>query len=375
MKNLINYQMSPLELIITMTSFIFGVGILILPRGLAQDVGTTDGWLTILISGVISMIIVYLFVRVQVHFPGQNYFEFINFGKMKKWPSMFLSLLFLLYFFILIPFQVRIFGVAIKMYLLDQTPLEVIIGSMLVVVFYAVSKGVQGIVHINLMYLPIILFVLLLGFVLNVGELNLSTFLPLFSEGIIPVIKGIPVTMYSFIGVFCLLFLMGSLKPLPLRAWQINIGMLIVIVIHLLYFLVSVAIFSLEALKIITFPTIELFKEIEVPGGFFERIESVFITMWVMSIFTTLTLEVIMAQLLIKGVLFKKKKNLWVSGVIAFLIYMMAFIPSSIVELAKMGEWSGYIGSIATGFALLFGFMAVWHKNKKQTNRSSSAGM
>jgi spore germination protein len=375
MNNLNNYQVSPIELSVTLISTTFSVGILTMPRAIAQEVGTADGWISIIVSGIISMAIVYLFVRIQRHFPGQNLFEFIKDGKVSRGISILLSILFLFYFLLVIPFQVRIFGFAVKMYLLDQTPIEVIIGSMLIVVFYAVSKGIQGIIHINLMFVPIILTVLLMGIAFNIGHAKLTIFLPILSEGMVPIAKGIVPTMYSFINVFIIIFFMGSMKPSAIRVWPINLGVVIIIVMHVLYFIMSVSVFSLEPLKTITFPTIELIKEIEVPGGFFERIESLFITIWVMSVFTTLTLNIIMAQLLLRGSIFKRKKMPWLSAVMAFFIYIIAFIPSSIVEVSKMEEWSAYVAFIATGLALIVGFITVWRKNKKQNKHSPSAGM
>jgi spore germination protein len=375
MKNMNNYKMSSSELSILMISQIFGVGILIMPRAVAQEVGTADGWISMLLAGVLQIGIIFFCVRIQRHFPGQNFFEFIGKGKFGKWMTLLISIQFLVYLFLVTPFISRVAGLAVKMYLLDQTPVEVVIGSMLIIVFYAVSKGVQGIVHISLMFVPIILTVLMMGIVFNLGNVDLTIFLPILSEGISPLAKGVAPTLYSLIGVYILFFFLGTVKDTKIKAWPYYIGAIIVIFIHTLYFVIEVAVFSLEPLKTITFPTIELAKEIEVPGGFFERIESIFLTIWVMTVFTSLTINVILAQLLIKDVILKKEKMPWLSSVMAFILFILTFIPNSMVEVSKLGEWSAYMAIIATGSTLLFGWIAVMRKNKKQSKTSQAADM
>ncbi len=358
-----------------MISFIFGVGILIMPRSVAQDVGTADGWISMILGGGVQIGIIFFCILIQRHFPGQNFFEFISTGKYGKWITLFISIQFLIFLVLVISFISRIIGLAVKMYLLDQTPIEVIVGSMLLLVFYAVSKGVQGIVHISLMFVPIILIVLMLGIVFNIGNVDLTIFVPVLSEGFYPVANGILPTVYSYMGVYILFFFLGRVKDNKFKAWPYYIGLVIVILIHTLYFVVEVAVFSLEPLKTITFPTIELAKEIEVPGGFFERIESLFLTIYIMSVFTTLTINAVLAQILIKDVILKKETVPWLSSAMAFFLFIITFIPNSMDEVAKVGDWSAYVASIATGSILLFGWIAVMRKKKQQSKTTHEAGM
>lgn len=144
MKYQSRYQISPIEMSMSVLAFIVGVGILTIPRSLAQELNTTDGWISISLSGCIVMIIVTLYTRLQRHYPGLNLLQFLGKDRIGTWLAKLLAILFFIYFVTIGAFLARILSVVVKMYLLDQTPAEVIVGSMLLITTYAVYRGVQA---------------------------------------------------------------------------------------------------------------------------------------------------------------------------------------------------------------------------------------
>src|SRR5690625_2019706 len=67
-----SFQVSGTEMAVTLIAVLMGTGILTLPRVLSERMDTPDGWLSVIISGLLFMILVFLYVRLQRHFPGKT---------------------------------------------------------------------------------------------------------------------------------------------------------------------------------------------------------------------------------------------------------------------------------------------------------------
>ncbi|MFC5714417.1 GerAB/ArcD/ProY family transporter [Thalassorhabdus alkalitolerans] len=70
------YEMKASELGYVLISYSLGVGILTLPRDLALRLDTSDGWMTVLLAGFITLLLVYFCVTLQKHFIRENVFEY-----------------------------------------------------------------------------------------------------------------------------------------------------------------------------------------------------------------------------------------------------------------------------------------------------------
>ncbi|MCD8503151.1 MAG: spore germination protein [Bacillaceae bacterium] len=67
-----DYQITPIEMTVTLIAMLVGVGSLTLPRVLAVSVGTTDGWISLLLGTLIAMILVCLIVRLNKALNGET---------------------------------------------------------------------------------------------------------------------------------------------------------------------------------------------------------------------------------------------------------------------------------------------------------------
>ncbi|OLO28637.1 hypothetical protein BTR23_17115 [Alkalihalophilus pseudofirmus] len=368
------YQINPIEMGVTLISLIFGVGVLTLPRVLAERVGTTDGWISILVAGLITMSLVYIYVRIQKNFPTQSLLEFIAKGKIGKWGAKVLAFFFIFYFTVLLAFQVRILAMATKLYLIDQTPSEVVIGIILLIITYAASKGMQGIVHIHLMFMPFILTALFGVIIFNLGEADFGQLLPVVSEGFMPVLSGILPPMFSFAGIMFLFFFMGHMKESDLRSLPLNIAILFLVITYTFLAIISYVTFGLEMTKVITFPAIELAKEIEIIGGFIERLESLFLTVYIMAIFTTMA-TVLFANIktIEEQFIPSKKLRTWIPPVIIFIIFIISFIPDSITSLENVGQLLAVLGDVLLILGIVSGYITVWIRKRSKTSFDNSS--
>lgn len=365
MKNQDYFRILPMEMSITLISVILGVGILTIPRTLAEELNSPDGWISILIGGCITMLIIYLYTRLQKKFPTQDLLQYLAAGGIGWWMAKLLALCFIIYYTFLLGYIARMLSLVIKLFLLDQTPSEVIVALTILLSSYAVSKGVQGIVHLNLMFLPIILLVLSGVLTFNLPDFSLDPLLPLFQEGVMPIFNGVHLTLFSFLGIDILFFLMVYMRKEDIKALPLNLGVLFITLLYISVTIMSYAIFTVDVSKLITFPMVELAKDVDLPGAFIERVESLFITVWTMSIFNTMVMvQLLSVKIIDKHVMRSKPSKHWVLFIIFFAI-IISFLPYSIVEAAILGEWLGYFGWALILLGLCSGYVFSWLRHQK----------
>lgn len=362
-----HYQISALEMAIVLIGVIVGAGILFLPRQMAESMGTADGWISILISGGITMILVSLIVRLSRHFPGQTLFQYIGKTSIGKFIEKVLLLLFSIYFLCFLGFEARVLTLITRMYLLDRTPPEVTVVIILLTVAYATTKGVQGIVHLSLLFFPTVTFVYLLLIIFNIGNGSLDALLPVMPMGFSPVLQGLKISVISFLGISVLFFWIKYMEQKNIRALPLNIAIAFITVLYVLVVVFTFSVFSVPLTGVLTFPTVTLAKEVQILEGLIERFEPLMISIWVIAIFNTMAIIQLLVIQAIKSTIKKTSKKKWVLGFVTSLVYLITFIPNTIEEVFTLGEQIGYFGLILTCSSIAIGFLFVIIRSSKQT--------
>jgi spore germination protein len=368
MYNQDKYMISPLEMGMTIIAFFIGVGILTLPGALAETLDTADGWIPILIAGLLVMVTFTLYVHLQKQFPGQTLLQYLRQGTIGKWWAFSVAVLSLLYFVLTLASIARTVAFVLDMYLLDRTPSIIVVATILLVTSYAVSKGIPGVIHLNALFTPFFLGVFLVIFAFNIDNVQLDPILPLAPKGFMHIFKGLPDTFFSLVATHFLFFFMGYMKADHLRAMPLNIALGIVVLIHTFSTLFTYFVFSVDQSKVIVFSTLELAKEIQIPGGFFERIESLMITVWSMGIFNTVFVTQLLAVHILTDQFFprsdptnmQQKVAKRLSATVVFIAVMVAMIPKSLAETFQLGDWLGNVGMLFVVYGLAVGYFTVW---------------
>src|SRR5699024_3764905 len=126
------------EIMILMPSVVIGVGVLTFPKGLAAVTVGADGWISVLVGGMIAIFITWAIAKMAASFPGQS---FINYASLiaSKPVAIILTSLFAVIALQMVVFQVRQISEMSKQYIFDRTPLEVVSLIFLLVVIYGIS--------------------------------------------------------------------------------------------------------------------------------------------------------------------------------------------------------------------------------------------
>jgi spore germination protein len=331
------------DLAFAVASMLIGVGILTLPRQLAEST-KVNGWMSITIAGVFFIFFGWFTAKLASRFPKKTFLDYTA-AIATKPVAIFLSLVLGLTFLFLVSFEVRALGNITKLYFFDRTPVEVITLVYLLVVIYAVAGSRAALFRLNIMFLPIVLFVTLLVQFFNLHLFEMNNLKPFFQAGIAGVAQGALETVFSLSGYVIVLFYIALMNKPQQGPKMTVIGMLIPFALYLFIITFVIGVFGHFSAANIVYPTIEIAKEVEVPGGFFERFESVFFMVWIMTIFNTTAMAYDVALIALSSVFKKVKKMTWIF-VLSPILYIIAMTPQDAIELDTMGAWLSYCISV-----------------------------
>ncbi|MNW35882.1 Spore germination protein YndE [compost metagenome] len=247
-----------------------------------------DSPIGILFSACVGMAIAALIGSIIKYNQGAPFLEWIG-KKSSRWLAIVLGIFLLQYYLDASAAIMREFVNFLKDNVLLQTPVFVLVGTSLLIIIYAVHKGIEAIARVNsilvllhLLFLPLFMF--------GLGDyLNVHRLLPMFQHSFASVTLAslTPVAWMSEVSI--LLFLAPYLKS-PDKARRIGwIGLLFVTVMMQIIMLTTLMTFGPEYLKSSTYPGFVTFDIIHF-GNFWENLNIVFISYWILSVYMKLAM-------------------------------------------------------------------------------------
>ncbi len=333
-------RITTIQAAVAVTSFIFGLGILTLPRGVTGKTGTADGWISTLLAGVIVMIAGIMIAKLCQRFPGKTFYQFSR-EITGKWLGGLLNLIMVIYLLLIAGYEARGMSEVTKMYLLPRTPGEVLILTFLFVGIYLITAGINPIIRLYELLLPITLIILIVVLALSLQVFEINNLRPVMGFGISPVLKGLSATAMAYAGIETMLVLAAFMKE-PNKAVQaILVGTLLPTIFYIIIVAIAVGSFGVDSITAYTWPTVSLFRSFELAGILFERYETLFLAIWIMQLFTTFVGAHYFAALGLAQ-LFKKQDHFFIYALLP-VIYIIAMTPKNANDVFKLGDWVGYI--------------------------------
>ncbi|WP_209121373.1 GerAB/ArcD/ProY family transporter [Alkalihalobacillus sp. BA299] len=338
------------QAIILIINYILGVGILTLPRTAAAEVGTPDIWLTVLISSVFPIWIGLIIIKLNNRFPGKTFFQY-NHLIIGKFLSIVLGLFIILYFMVLTSFELRVMAEVTEMYLLEGTPIEILIVIYIWLSVYLIVGGISSIARLFQIIFPITVFIFILIAFMSLGLFEVNHLRPVLGDGIIPVLKGIKTTSLSFIGIEILLILSAYLIKPRDGNYVVLWGVLLPTIFYVITVVVVIGALSVEGVNNLTWPTISLIRSFEFPGIIFERYDSLFLIIWIMQMYATSTITIFAAALGLSH-LFNKRFTTFMYSLLPF-IYIFSMVPKNLHDIFFVGDMLGEAAIVLFGITPL----------------------
>ncbi|MCM3784520.1 spore germination protein [Neobacillus mesonae] len=345
MKNaLIREDISSKEIVYSVSNMVIGFGILTLPNTIVRTTVSADGWIAIILGGGVAVLFAWIIGKLSVTFPGENYHSMVTQIINRKMAHI-LTLSFALYFLLFVSYQIRGVSTITRLYLFDNTPEEIIgLIFLLVLVYGAVGPSI-ALVRLNLLFFPIVVFIIMLLLLLNIGSFNVHNLLPVFKSDFVGIIQASKETMFSYLGVEIMLFYnIYVLKKKGVTSSIVR-GVIVSILLYLVIFIFVVAVFGAIVAENTLYPLAELAKEVEIPGGIFERFEFFFFVIWLMTLFSTNVMAFDVAVLALTSVFTKISKTTLII-ILAPILYIIGLLPSDLMELRIFAGWISYMGIV-----------------------------
>ncbi|AUZ27813.1 spore gernimation protein [Bacillus licheniformis] len=317
-----------------------GAGLLTLPRALTSKANTPDGWIALILEGVIFIFFIYLNTLIQKKHQYPSLFEYLQEG-LGKWIGSIIGLLVCCYFIGVASFETRAMAEMVKFFLLERTPIQVIILAFIGCGIYLIVGGLNDVSRLFPFYLVITIIILLILFGISFMIFDLDNLRPVLGEGLGPVANSLTVVSISFLGVEIMLFLPEHMKKKKKTFRYASFGFLIPILLYILTYIIVVGALTAPEVKTLIWPTISLFQSFELKGIFIERFESFLLIVWIIQFFTTFVIYGYFAANGLKKTFgLSSKKSLILIGAAT---YFFSLWPDDANKVMMYSDYLGYI--------------------------------
>ena len=329
------------DIMFAVASNIISVTILFLPRYIAENTVSADGWLTILFGGIIAIIFAWLLAKIVSSFPNQSFLSFSSY-LVSKPVAIILSILFILQYIIISSFQIREIATLSHEYLFDRTPLEVVCLAFLLVIIYAVSGSRAAIFRLNILFFPFVIGGLLLLIFFPLGAMKLENLLPIFETDLKGIVQGTTSSLHAFLGFGIVLFYISLVKKPQHTPKMTVLGILWPFFFLIVIFIVCIGVYGNVTISNLYYPVFELSKTVSNPGSFLERFDSILFIIWTLIVFTTSLMAFDIALLLL-NLLFKNANKMTIIYILSPIIFFLAMFPTNYIEVNKIANYMVYI--------------------------------
>lgn len=347
---------------------IVGYGIIGLPKNIAEEYGTAS-WIGLVVGTIIALIFTYIITYLSYHSPGKTLYEYSQELVGKNITYIF-SVIYIVYFFMFYTYIIRVASEVIKLTILINTPIVAISLTFYIVIYYALIKGLRGMARVCEVYGLLIItgYIIILFLLFTKGKLiNIR---PFFGTGEIEQYLQLPVaTIVPFLGIELI-----ALVPLKkdknkgvfkYTLWMVAfIGLLYIILVE-----VCISIIGIDDITYYEDALISTIRRVDIQWlEFLSRMDGVFLSLWIMSIFCTATIFGYGA-VFFTGKVFKDIKYNILVLIITILSLILSQIPKTIEEGQRMVDYSGYLGlvTIIVIPTILFIRMKVKRYDKKKS--------
>ncbi|MTI66422.1 MAG: spore gernimation protein [Firmicutes bacterium] len=344
---------------IAIASTLVGMGIITIPRTVGVVVNTPDVWISVLLGGLISFLFGYIVVTLSKKFPDKTFFQY-SYDITGRYLGFIFNIIVIVYFILFSSFEVRILGEITKSYLLDKTPIELIMIFFLSVGVYLVVGGINPIVRICQVYFPIICLLFFSVMFISLEHFEINNIRPVLGKGILPVIRGVKVTALIYTGFEIIFILLPFMKNSDKALKATMIGISIPLLFYLTSSIIGIGVLTIEESINVTYPLMAIVSEFEFPGGFIERFEVFFSIIWVLALYTSFVVSYYCASFGLSKT-FKKDINFFIYALLP-IIYIIGIFPENLDIVFKLGDLFADFGLFVAGLMPILLLLIIYIK-------------
>ena len=236
-----------------------------------------DEWIALIIATLIGMGLMYFYYSLNKLLPTKNLFEIMEYCLTKP-VSIFLSLCYSIYFFLILCGIIRDFAELVATAILPVTPIEVIVLTFMLVIAYIIYLGLEVLGRVTEIFTPYLLgFIILLFIFLIVSQqIEFSNIEPVLGDGLKPVLKLLFPSMITFpfgeLVVFTVI--LSSVREIK-KAMKVSIISVLTAGCFLVFgSMMMLFTLGADVMKYANFPVLSAARLVSI-GHFIERIDAI----------------------------------------------------------------------------------------------------
>ncbi|WP_406676857.1 GerAB/ArcD/ProY family transporter [Moorella sp. ACPs] len=285
---------SPRQAAVLLWFAVLPTAILFLPALLALR-SRQDAWLAVVVASVAASVVALVVYLLAQRFPHYTLFQYCELilgpviGKM-------MAFIFVLAFFLLDAVVIREFSEFLVTAVMPETPALFFSLSIVAVAVYAARNGLEVIARCTEFILPLMVTFVAIVILFATPEMMPRNILPIMENGLRPVLGGALVA-WSFLGQIFILATYGAFVNPP-RALGTSLfsGLLGIAFFLSLATMGTILVFGSSQAARLTFAAYNLARVVAL-GQFLERIEVLFLAIWVGGVFIKITLNLYVVAL------------------------------------------------------------------------------
>lgn len=129
-----------------------------------------------------------------------------------KWLSKLIGMIVVLYFIGVASFEVLAMSEMVWFYLLEETPVEIVILTMILASVHLLTGKIKAIAKACVFFLPLTIIIVLLIYLFSLRVVEIKNLQPVLAKGFLPVMKGMGSGTLSFLELNFSSFCLVSLK-------------------------------------------------------------------------------------------------------------------------------------------------------------------
>jgi spore germination protein len=327
-----------------------GIGVFYSPSVVAKYVNA-DGWIIAIITGIIIFLIMYVIyslMKINTYDDLVIILKNIYGGVLGR----VISIAYAIMMIIALAISLRVFSEVITMFLLPNTPTEVILVTLIFMGMYLTRGGLANVVHFNEIAFWIMIIPTVISFLLTLSIADFTNLLPVFTASPKSYIQGsfeLLFLMNGFSMAFILIPYVKEKEKVPkiLRRSSIFLALF-----YGITFILVGATLSVGQARNNIFPTITMLQSITSRSGFLERWDSLIMAIWVIFYFTAFANIYYFSSYIVKHVF--NIKDIKIASIIFIpVVYIAALFPDSVVDVRNINLRFVRIGFISTLFIVI----------------------
>ena len=353
---------SLLQFILLIHSAQFGLGVLTLPRQLAEKSGT-DGWIAIILYWFLATAVSFIMIQIMKNYPQGTIIDLIShyFG---QWLGKAAAAVFAFYFAVFAGSAFIREVLFVKLWVLRGSAVPVILLLLAVPSYLVVRKNISILGR----YVQIVFFMTMwtmFVYFLTFKEAQFLHLLPVLKEGWKPIFEAVKTLILPFAGFEIILFLYPYLKNKDKAAVGAVIANTLTTVMYLAVSIGAFAFFSPDEITIYHEPEMMMLKVLEFT--FVERLEIALFSFYLFTMSSTVLPVIFFTAFCFSKFAGQKKHD---NFVILFLVFVLLFVfvyPPTYENIKYMQEFFVKCTLIVSfAFPLLLGGY-MWLYNRWKT--------